>query len=183
MKAGYVHFDAWFVLKCLSTDWVPSLIFQFHVHVWIAVDNLQWSLMNMVLMLGMLGKNCSRQDFETFFLFSRKQTFILHINCLLRWQYTWNVEISFVGKSKKNVINLASTEFSQGVIKVKNHWSCTKFGTSLAWVMRNYVCIFMPLPLSGEGLMVLHSIICPCVCPSHFIEMFVSLQLLLQFWS
>ena len=47
-------------------------------------------------------------------------------------------------------------------------------------VVFSFIC-FMPPQRSGGEHIVLLSVICPCVRPSNFIVLFVSLQFLLQF--
>ena len=51
--------------------------------------------------LSTLGKNFSKRHFDTFFLFSlRKEV----------WDFAWNVKFCFLGKNKKNVINLSAAD-------------------------------------------------------------------------
>ena len=56
----------------------------------------------------MLGKIFSRQHLNIFIIFPRALRF--HANCLLRWQFAWNLKDFSSGKKKQN-INLLSAEF------------------------------------------------------------------------
>ena len=69
----------------------------------------------------MLGKKCSRQHFEIFFLFLLEKKLIFHINCQpIFWEKKKNILNLFLGK-KNEYVNLSSAEILQRVVKVKKN--------------------------------------------------------------
>ena len=88
-----------------------------------------------------LCKIFSRWGIEIFFFFSQKTGFdilpqktglTLHANCLQWRQFAWNDKSCFLGRIKKNIINLMSSEYAQRVVKVKWGYTvpCLSFSTA-----------------------------------------------------
>ena len=66
-----------------------------------------------------------------FLIFPRKQDLTVHVNCLHWKQFAWNFKSCFLGKNKKNIINLPSAEFAREWLRLTSCCSCP-------WI--EYVC-------------------------------------------
>ena len=89
-----------------------------------------------ILMLGMLGKNLSRQHFKIFLsYFSQKTGF--DTSCKLSPQEIvyMKCHILISVKNKKNIINLSSAEFAHSTVSAKCDGICSHFH-----VKNNDVC-------------------------------------------
>ena len=68
-------------------------------------------------MLSTLGKKFSRRHFEIFFLFFQKIGFGISYKLSPLETVCLKCQSLFTWKNKKNVINLLSADFAQGVVK------------------------------------------------------------------
>ena len=102
----------WYSLKCLSEMLLMNTL-NVSMFLWrnttIPVFFIWKKVLNLYHSLGIF----SRRQIDIFLIFPRKQDSTFHANCLLRWQFAWNVKSRFLGKYKETICMKCQILFSE----------------------------------------------------------------------